>query len=77
VPARNVVEKPNSPRSYASHHDNRSVAVFPARDEFVPAHPFWRSGSCQRSPLVEKGRLTMRIVVIGGTGLIGSKLVRA
>ena len=40
------------------------------RDEFSAVHPFWVSGTSHHQE-----RLIMRIVVIGGTGLIGSKLV--
>jgi uncharacterized protein YbjT (DUF2867 family) len=44
--------------------------IFWHRDEFATGHPFWASGTSHHHE-----RLVMRIVVIGGTGLIGSKLV--
>jgi uncharacterized protein YbjT (DUF2867 family) len=42
------------------------------RDESATAHPFWASGSIRNT---KEGHI-MRIVVIGGTGLIGSKVVQ-
>jgi uncharacterized protein YbjT (DUF2867 family) len=46
------------------------------RDEFTVVHPFWRIGLLSAARH-DQERLIMRIVVIGGTGLIGSKVVQA
>jgi uncharacterized protein YbjT (DUF2867 family) len=53
---------------------------FRHRDEFAVFSPFWPSGSRRigyRQSFGTPERIIMRIVVIGGTGLIGSKLVEA
>jgi hypothetical protein len=62
--------------SVVSGHACRSVLhrfsmSFRRSDESAAVRPFWRARSCRN----EQGRLIMRIVVIGGTGLVGSKLV--
>src|SRR5258708_29514644 len=62
-------------RCWSFGHSECNPAVrekfFRRRDEFSAAHPFWASGTSHHQE-----RLIMRIVVIGGTGLIGSNLVR-
>lgn len=49
-----------------------SEATHDPSDEFAIINPFWRTESCRRQELE---RLIMRIVVVGGTGLAGSKLL--